>query len=56
MPEQPLPPPIIADPEADAVPPKWWGGCVGCLLVLLSAAGTVTGGVLLVRAVMRLWQ
>ena len=55
MAQPPSPDPIIIDPDEPSVPPRWWGGCCGCLLFLLSAALTVTVLFAIVRAVIRLY-
>jgi hypothetical protein len=51
----PLPPPEIPPFEEDSVPPRWWGGLVGCLLFLLSAVVSIAIIVWLVKAVLNLW-
>ena len=56
MAQPPSPDPVAIVPDEPAVEPRWWGGCCGCLLFLLSAALTVTALVAAVWAVVRLWS
>ena len=51
MPDPPSP--VPRDPDEQAVPQKWWGGCCGCLIFLVSAAATVTLAAIVVKAVVR---
>jgi len=47
------PSPVLLDPDEPAVPPKWWGGCCGCFLFLVSAAVTIAIAVIATKVLAR---